>query len=79
MATANDLAPLVEIDPATLDELKRNADRYQWLRARAVRVQGSDVWYSGAALDIRVDVGRDHVAEQAVSRASDPYPARRGK
>lgn len=79
MTTVNDIAPLVEIDPAALDALKRDADRYQWLRARAIRVQGSEVWYAGEALDIRVDIGRDHVAEQTVSRAPDPYPARRGK
>lgn len=58
------VAPTVMIDPDELDELRRNADRYLWLRNHAVRIQGSEVWYAGGALDIRVDVGRDHVAEQ---------------
>lgn len=45
----------------------RNSDRYLWLRRHAVRIQGSEIWYQGAALDIRVDVGRDRMAEQAKS------------
>lgn len=48
-----------------LEALHRDADRYRWLRKHAVRIQGSQLWYSGMQLDIRVDVGRDHVAEQA--------------
>lgn len=58
-------APVVMIDSATLEALMRDADRYRWLRNHAVRIQGSDVWYAGGALDIRVDIGRDHVALQA--------------
>lgn len=46
-------------------DLRRDADRYRWLRNHAVRIQGSQTWYQGYALDIRADVGRDHVAEQA--------------
>lgn len=46
-------------------ELRRDADRYRWLRNHALRIQGSQTWYQGGALDIRVDVGREHVAEQA--------------
>lgn len=46
-------------------ELRRDADRYRWLRNHAIRLQGSQNWYQGYALDIRVDVGRDHVAELA--------------
>lgn len=46
-------------------DLRRDADRYRWLRNHAVRLQGSHTWYQGYALDIRVDVGCDHVAEQA--------------
>lgn len=46
-------------------ELRRDADRYRWLRNHAIRIQGSQNWYQGCALDIRVDVGRDHVAELA--------------
>lgn len=45
-------------------ELQRDADRYRWLRKHAVKIQGSQNWYQGYALDIRVDVGRDHVAVQ---------------
>lgn len=48
-----------------LTALRRDADRYSWLRKHAVRIQGSQLWYDGTALDVRVDVGRDHVAEQA--------------
>lgn len=48
-----------------LTALRRDADRYRWLRKHAVRIQGSQLWYDGTALDVRVDVGRDHVAEQA--------------
>ncbi|WP_253249159.1 hypothetical protein [Pseudomonas putida] len=47
--------------------IRENAARYLWLRNHAVRIQGSDMWYQGAALDIRVDVGRDRMAEQAKS------------
>lgn len=59
------LAPSVMVAFDELEALRRDADRYQWLRTHAVRIQGSEVWYTGGALDIRVDVGRDHVAEQA--------------
>lgn len=48
-----------------LEALRRDADRYRWLRKHAVRIQGSQFWYDGVALDIRVDIGRDHVADQA--------------
>ncbi|RMR70284.1 hypothetical protein ALP80_200024 [Pseudomonas savastanoi pv. fraxini] len=41
------------------------AERYEWLRNHHVRIQGSEVWYAGAALDVRIDVGREHVARQA--------------
>lgn len=59
------LAPVIMIDPDELEALRQDADRYRWLRLHAVRIQGSEIWYAGGALDIRVDVGRDHVAEQA--------------
>lgn len=58
----------VVIDAATLEALERDADRYRWVRNRAVRIQGSDVWYAGGALDIRVDIGRDHVAIQTKAK-----------
>ena len=47
------------------EEIRQNAERYLWLRDHAIRIQGSDLWYQGKALDIRVDVGRDRMAEQA--------------
>ena len=46
--------------PETADELaalRRDAARYRWLRERAVRLQGSDVWWQGGCLDLRVDTG----------------------
>lgn len=64
-AMSDPMAPVVTIDQDELDALRLEADRYRWLRMHAVRIQGSEVWYAGDALDIRVDVGRDHVAEQA--------------
>lgn len=54
----------VEISASELERLRINADRYEWLRRHAVKIQGSEVWYQGGALDIRVDVGRDRVADQ---------------
>lgn len=53
------------IDSNELAALRLAAERYQWLRNHHIRIQGSEMWYAGAALDVRVDVGRDHVAEQA--------------
>jgi len=46
-----------------LEQLRLFAQRYQWLRERAVRVQGSEVWYSGKYLDLRVDIGLGHRRE----------------
>lgn len=65
------LTPVVIIDPDELEALRQDAERYRWLRSHAVRIQGSEIWYAGGALDIRVDVGRDHVAEQTKS-AQEP-------
>ena len=55
-------ASTVMIDADELERLRLSAARYDWLRERAVRIQGSEVWYAGGALDIRVDVGREHLA-----------------
>lgn len=52
---------------AELDKLNLNSERYLWIREHAVRIQGSQLWYQGAALDFRVDVGRNRMAEQAKS------------
>jgi hypothetical protein len=56
-----------------LAALRRDAARYRWLRERAVRLQGSDVWWQGGCLDLRVDTGLNHVhAEYTV----EPEPRR---
>lgn len=58
---------VIQAEPSVTDweEVRQNADRYVWLREHAVRIQGSQMWYQGAALDIRVDVGRERMANQA--------------
>lgn len=43
-----------------LARLRLYAERYEWLRQRAVKIQGSDIWYSGNYLDLRVDIGLGH-------------------
>lgn len=59
-------APLVELASGEeLAALRRDAERYRWLRERAVRVQGSEIWYQGAYLDLRADVGLGHAREDA--------------
>lgn len=55
------LAPAVLIDADELATLRQAAERYRWLRTHAVRIQGSAIWYAGEALDIRVDVGLEHI------------------
>jgi hypothetical protein len=57
------LAPAVQIDADELAALRQAAERYRWLRTHAVRIQGSEVWYAGEALDIRVDVGLEHIEQ----------------
>jgi hypothetical protein len=57
------LAPAVMIDADELGALRQAAERYRWLRTHAVRIQGSAVWYAGEALDIRVDVGLEHIEQ----------------
>ncbi|MBA1218181.1 hypothetical protein [Pseudomonas fulva] len=49
------------LSPEELAELRRDAERYRWLRQRAVRLQGSEIWWQGGALDLRVDTGLGHV------------------
>lgn len=58
-------ASAVLIDADELAALRREAERYRWLRLRAVRLQGSDDWYAGVALDLRIDMGIYHRAEEA--------------
>lgn len=59
------LVPAELIDAEELATLRLDAERYRWLRTHHVRIQGSVVWYAGAALDVRIDIGREHVAAQA--------------
>lgn len=72
---AEPLAPALLIDPGELEELKVDAERYRWLRCHAVRIQGSEIWYAGDTLDIRIDIGRDLAAEQA--KEVNPSQARK--
>jgi hypothetical protein len=66
-------APLVELESGEeLAALRRDAERYRWLRERAVRVQGSEIWYQGAYLDLRADIGLGHAREDA-----EPRPGRK--
>jgi hypothetical protein len=59
-------APVAKYEsPEELALMSEESERYRWLRAHAVRIQGSDVWYAGTALDIRIDIGREHMAEHA--------------
>lgn len=68
-------SPVVMINADELEDLRLAAGRYHWLRERAVRIQGSEIWYAGSALDYRVDAGRHHLAiqgEQVVEPAALP-------
>lgn len=58
-ATATEL--VVQSDPEDLAALRRDAERYRWLRERAVRINGSEVWWQGNFLDLRCDTGLGHV------------------
>lgn len=63
----------VTISAAELAELRLAADRYRWIQQRAVRLQCDSTSYSGHYLDIRCDVGREHVAEvQALEQQHPP-------
>lgn len=55
------LVPAELVNPDELVALRRDAQRYRWLRTHAVRIQGSEIWYAGDALDVRVDVGVEHI------------------
>jgi len=59
-------APLAELEPGEdLAALRLDAERWRWLRERAVRIQGSYVWYQGIYLDLRADIGLGHVREDS--------------
>ncbi|QGG78937.1 hypothetical protein [Pseudomonas syringae] len=73
----NKLNTVEHIDANELAELRLAAERYEWLRTHHVRIQGSEVWYAGAALDVRIDVGREHVAEQAKDITPKKLPSRK--
>nr|AFK89787.1 hypothetical protein [Pseudomonas syringae] len=63
MANPPDIPPqqVAELLPGEdLARLRLYAERYEWLRQRAVKIQGSDIWYSGNYLDLRVDIGLGH-------------------
>ncbi|POP75163.1 hypothetical protein CXB34_28165 [Pseudomonas amygdali pv. morsprunorum] len=51
---AGPLATVEVIDADELAALRLAAERYDWLRSHHVRIQGSEVWYAGAALDVRI-------------------------
>ncbi|WP_122688668.1 hypothetical protein [Pseudomonas viridiflava] len=75
---AGTLATVEVINADELAALRLAAERYNWLRSHHVRIQGSEVWYAGAALDVRIDVGREHVAQQAKNiTEKDPAPRKR--
>lgn len=73
----NKLTTVEHIDADELAALRLAAERYEWLRNHHVRIQGSEVWYAGAALDVRIDVGREHVAEQAKDITPKKLPSRK--
>jgi hypothetical protein len=58
-APANEL--VLQSDAEDLAALRRDAERYRWLRERAVRINGSEVWWQGDFLDLRCDTGLGHV------------------
>jgi hypothetical protein len=45
---------------------------YRWLCARPVRVNGSEMWWSGEYLDMRVDTGLAHVDEPLRAAPVEP-------
>jgi hypothetical protein len=48
-------------EPEDLTVLRREAERYPWLRERAIRIRGSDIWWQGEYLDLRCDTGLGHI------------------
>lgn len=57
-------AQVIELEPGEdIAQLRLFAKRYQWIRERAVKVQGSEIWYAGKFLDLRVDIGLGHRRE----------------
>ncbi|WP_181321652.1 hypothetical protein [Pseudomonas protegens] len=59
-----------------LATLRRDAARYRWLRERAVRINGSEVWWQGEYLDLRCDTGLGHIQGE-FEVVSEPAPKRR--
>jgi hypothetical protein len=64
----------VQDEPEDLDALRLDAARYRWLRERAVRINGSQIWWSGDYLDTRVDTGLSHVHEPLSAEPPTPTP-----
>lgn len=58
------LALVMMIDADELEQLRLNDARYQWLCEHAIRISGSEMWWSGNYLDTRVDTGLAHVYER---------------
>ena len=40
--------------------LRRDAERYRWLRERSTHIQGDSTRYQGIYLDMRIDIGLAH-------------------
>ncbi|MEB8059309.1 hypothetical protein [Pseudomonas fulva] len=74
-------APVTEL--VALDELedlatlRRDAARYRWLRERAVRINGSEVWWQGEYLDLRCDTGVGHIQGEFEVVSEPPAKRRR--
>lgn len=60
-APATELVVQSDSDSEDLAALRRDAERYRWLRERAVRINGSEIWWQGDFLDMRCDTGLGHV------------------
>lgn len=63
-------------EPEDLAALRRDAARYRWLRERAVRINGSEVWWQGEYLDMRCDTGLGHIQGE-YEVVVEPLPKRR--
>jgi hypothetical protein len=67
---------VLQSDAEDLAALRRDAERYRWLRERAVRINGSEVWWQGDFLDLRCDTGLGHVQGE-YEVVPEPAPTRR--
>lgn len=67
---------VVQSESEDLAVLRRDAERYRWLRERAVRINGSEVWWQGEFLDLRCDTGLGHIQGE-YELVPEPAPTRR--